>query len=50
MVLNRDLMHRDGYLLLSTGSTLTADIIAQLLRMEHVEQQSLTLYIRQEEK
>jgi response regulator RpfG family c-di-GMP phosphodiesterase len=50
MAVSRDLMHRDGYLLLATGSTLNADIIGQLLRMEQAEQQNLTVYIRQEEK
>lgn len=50
MVLTRDLPHRDGYLLLAKGSVLTADIIAQLVRMEQTEQQTLTLYIRQEAK
>ena len=50
MVLSRDLEHRDGYMLLAKGSALTAEIIAQLLRMESTEQHTLTLYIRQEEK
>jgi response regulator RpfG family c-di-GMP phosphodiesterase len=50
MTVSRDLMHRDGYLLLATGSVLNAEIIDQLLRMEQVEQQNLTVYIRQEEK
>lgn len=50
MVLSRDLMHRDGYLLLAKGSTLTAHVISQLVRLEQSEQQRLTLYIRQEEK
>lgn len=50
MVVSRDLMHRDGYLLLATGSVLKAEIIAQLERMEQVEQYNLTVYIRQEEK
>ena len=50
MVLSRDLTHRDGYLLLVKGSPLTADIIAQLVKMEQAEQYPLTLYIRQEEK
>lgn len=50
MTVSRDLMHRDGYLLLATGSTLNPDIIGQLLRMEQAEQQNLTVYIRQEEK
>ncbi len=49
MLLSRDLMHRDGYLLLSRGSALNADIISQLMRMEQTEQQQLTLYIRLEE-
>jgi len=50
MIVSRDLMHRDGYLLLATGSILKAEIIAQLERMEQVEQHNLTIYIRQEEK
>lgn len=50
MVVSRDLMHRDGYLLLATGSVLKAEIIAQLERLEQVEQYNLTVYIRQEEK
>jgi len=50
MVLTRELTHRDGYLLLAKGSTLTADIINQLIRLEQTEQHNLTLYIRQEEK
>jgi hypothetical protein len=50
MVLTRDLNHGDGYMLLAKGSILTAEIIAQLIKMEHSDQQALTLYIRQEEK
>ncbi|MDP3537640.1 MAG: response regulator [Azonexus sp.] len=50
MLLSRDLMHKDGYMLLAKGSVLTSEIIGQLTRMEHAEQHSLTLYIRQEEK
>jgi response regulator RpfG family c-di-GMP phosphodiesterase len=50
MVLTRDLTHRDGYMLLAKASVLTSEIIAQLIRMEHLEQHTLTLYIRQEEK
>ena len=50
MVLTRDLSHGDGYMLLAKGCVLTAEIIAQLIKMEHSEQQTLTLYIRQEEK
>jgi len=50
MVLSRDLMHRDGYLLLAKNSTLTADVIGQLVKLEQSEQHTLTLYIRQEAK
>ncbi len=50
MTLTRDLTHRDGYMLLAKGSSLTGEIIGQLIRMEQTEQQMLTLYIRQEEK
>lgn len=50
MLLSRDLNHRDGYLLLAAGSTLNAEIIGQLVRMEEVEQHHVTVYIRQEEK
>lgn len=50
MVLNRELMHHDGYLLLAKGGVLTADIIGQLVKLEQSEKNTLTLYIRQEEK
>lgn len=50
MTVSRDLMHRDGYLLLAAGSVLNADIIGQLVRMEQADQHNLTIYIRQEEK
>jgi response regulator RpfG family c-di-GMP phosphodiesterase len=50
MVLTRDLMHWDGYLLLAKASVLTSEIIGQLTRMEALEGHTLTLYIRQEEK
>lgn len=50
MTLSRELVHRDGYLLLARGAVLTADVIGQLVRMEQIEQSSLTLYVRQEEK
>lgn len=50
MVLSRELLHRDGYLLLARGATLTAEVIGQLVRMEQIEQANLTVYIRQEEK
>ena len=48
MVLSRDLVHQDGYLLLARGNQLTADIIGQLAKIEEAEQQMLTLYIREE--
>lgn len=50
MILARDLNHRDGYMLLARGSILNAEIIGQLVRMESVEQQAVTLFIRQEGK
>ncbi|QRM20403.1 response regulator [Dechloromonas sp. TW-R-39-2] len=50
MQLSRDLMHRDGYMLLVKGSTLNSEIIGQLIKMEQAEQHTLTLYIRQEDK
>lgn len=50
MALTRDLVHRDGYMLLAKGSVLSNEVIAQLVKMEHAEQHSLMLYIRQEEK
>ncbi len=50
MVLAHDLTHRDGYLLLASGSALTAEIIGQLVKMEHAEHQVLTLIVRKEEK
>jgi len=49
MVLARDLNHRDGYLLLAKGSVLTREIISQLVKLESGDQQTYTLYIRQEE-
>jgi hypothetical protein len=49
MVLARDLNHRDGYLLLAKGSTLTNEIITQLVKLEATEKQPYTLTLRQEE-
>jgi response regulator RpfG family c-di-GMP phosphodiesterase len=49
MSLSRDLNHRDGYLLLARGSLLTKEIISQLVKLESTEQQTYTLYIKQEE-
>jgi response regulator RpfG family c-di-GMP phosphodiesterase len=50
MVLSRDFLHRDGYLLLAKGAVLTAEVIGQLVRMEDAEQIKLMLHVRQEEK
>lgn len=50
MVLSRDLLHKDGYLLFAKGSALTADVIGQMVKLEQGEKQNLTLYIRQEDK
>ena len=50
MILARDLMHKDGYLLLAKEHVLDAAIIEQLLRLEKAEGMTLTLYIRQEVK
>lgn len=48
MVLARDLLHQDGYLLLARDHTLDARIIEQLLDIERSEARPITLYIRQE--
>ena len=48
MVLARDLMHQDGYLLLARDHTLDAAVIKELRRLEEGDQRSLLLYIRQE--
>ncbi len=50
MLLTRDLMHKDGYLLLAKGHTLDAGVIEQLTRLESADGQALTLYIKQEAK
>ncbi len=49
MVLSRDLIHQDGFLLLAHGTCLTAEIIGQLIRLEHTDQRHYILYIRQAE-
>ena len=46
MVLQRDLMHRDGYTLLPRGRVLNAEIIGRLAALEQAEDASLTLCIR----
>jgi response regulator RpfG family c-di-GMP phosphodiesterase len=50
MALARDLVHKDGYLLLAKGQLLDASVIEQLQKIEATEGQTLTLYIRQERK
>jgi response regulator RpfG family c-di-GMP phosphodiesterase len=50
MVLTRDLMHKDGYLLLAKGHVLDAAVIEQLSRLESAERQTLTLYVRADGK
>jgi response regulator RpfG family c-di-GMP phosphodiesterase len=50
MQLSRDLNHKSGYMLLAKGSTLSAEIIHQLNKMEQAEQSQLTVHIRQEDK
>jgi response regulator RpfG family c-di-GMP phosphodiesterase len=45
MQLARDLLHRDGYLLLARGQVLSQGEIAQLKRLEEAEQKPLTLYV-----
>lgn len=48
MVLSRDLIHPDGYLLLAHGNPLSAEIIAQLSRIDSQAPSPLTLHVRQE--
>ena len=48
MRLTRDLMHRDGYLLLARDHILTQPEIAQLARLEAAEKTPLTLYVSHE--
>ncbi|MEY4591621.1 MAG: hypothetical protein RIR18_516 [Pseudomonadota bacterium] len=47
MVLSRDLMHRDGYMLLIHGSVLNSEIISQLIKIEQAEDVHVSVYIRQ---
>jgi putative nucleotidyltransferase with HDIG domain len=46
MVMQRDLMHRDGYTLLPRGRVLNADIISRLSTLEQADSLGLTLCIR----
>ncbi len=45
-ILSRDLMHRDGYMLLAKGQALDASIQEQLVRLERTEGEHITLHIR----
>lgn len=45
MVLSRDLMHREGYMLLAKGYVLDATVIAQLAKLAAAEQQRLVAYV-----
>lgn len=45
MVLARDLLHRDGYLLLAKGFALSAPIIEQLVRLEESENQNFSVSV-----
>jgi HD-GYP domain-containing protein (c-di-GMP phosphodiesterase class II) len=49
MVLARDLVHRDGYLLLAHGFVLDAKMIEQLARLEATEGHALTIHVTQGE-
>jgi hypothetical protein len=46
MLLTRDLLHRDGYLLLPKGRVVDAAAIAQLLHIEETDGHPLTIHIR----
>lgn len=48
MVLTRDLIHPDGYLLLAKGQTVDQVVIEQLLKIESLEGHRLTLHIQPE--
>lgn len=48
MVLARDLVHRDGYLLLAQNHMLDAVIIGYLKRIEENDGQAMTIYVRRE--
>lgn len=51
MVLTRDLMHKDGYMLLARGQALDPSMIAQLVRLESIEGCRLVLHVlRQDAK
>jgi hypothetical protein len=46
MLLTRDLIHPDGYLLLAKGQSIDSVVIEQLLRIEAHEGHRLTLFIQ----
>jgi response regulator RpfG family c-di-GMP phosphodiesterase len=50
MVLARDLLHPDGYLLLARDHAIDDKIIEQLLDMERTDPRLLTLYVRMEQR
>jgi response regulator RpfG family c-di-GMP phosphodiesterase len=50
MVLARDLLHHDGYLLLARDHAMDDKIIDQLLDIERTDTRPLTLYVRQEQR
>jgi response regulator RpfG family c-di-GMP phosphodiesterase len=50
MELTQDLLHKDGYVLLAKGYRLNPEVISQLVRMEEVEDISITVYIKQESR
>ncbi len=45
-VLTRDLIHKDGYMLLAKGQVLDATIQEQLVRLESLERQHLILHVK----
>lgn len=45
MVLSRDLMHRDGYLLLAKGYVVDTPVIAQLAKIEATEHHQILVYV-----
>ncbi len=47
MELAQDLLHKDGYLLLTKGYRFEPDVIAQLTRMEQAEKQSVTVFVKE---
>ncbi len=45
MVLSRDLMHRDGYMLLAKGYVVDQAVVSQLSKIEVAEHQPITIYV-----